>query len=173
MRTAATGRKLNLQSDARYRFERGLDPAFVGPGLEAATRLIVELCGGEPSAVAISGAVPEWRRRLRFRPDRTRELGRHRHRGGRAAPHPRRRSAPRLPSTPTPAWTVEPPSWRGDIEGEADLVEEVLRIHGYEHIPGRVAAARDGAAAAGARPGAAPRRRSCAAASPRAVWSRR
>ena len=134
VRTAATGRKLNLQSDARYRFERGLDPAFVGPGLEAATRLICEICGGEPSAIAVSGAAPAWQRPLRFRPDRTRELG-----GIDIAADDQRRILTALGATIAgtdgPSWTVEPPSWRGDIEGEADLVEEVLRIHGYEHIP--------------------------------------
>ncbi len=75
VRTAATGRRLNLQSDARYRFERGLDPDFVAPGLEMATRLILALCGGTPSAVAVSGAVPEWRRILPFRPERVQSLG--------------------------------------------------------------------------------------------------
>jgi phenylalanyl-tRNA synthetase beta chain len=133
VRTAATGRKLNLQSDARYRFERGLDPAFVAPGLEAATRLITEICGGEPSAVAISGAAPEWQRQVRFRPERTRSLG-----GIDIAADAQRRILTALGATVAEAdgaWTVEPPPWRGDIEGEADLVEEVLRLHGYEHIP--------------------------------------
>ena len=62
VRTAATGRELNLQSDARYRFERGLDPEFTRPGVEIATRLIIELCGGEASEIARPGAVPDWRR---------------------------------------------------------------------------------------------------------------
>jgi phenylalanyl-tRNA synthetase beta chain len=62
IRTAATGRRLEIISDARYRFERGLDPAFVGPGLEIATRLILELCGGEASEIVIAGAVPDWHR---------------------------------------------------------------------------------------------------------------
>ncbi|MGH7091264.1 MAG: phenylalanine--tRNA ligase subunit beta, partial [Stellaceae bacterium] len=133
VRTAATGRKLNLQSDARYRFERGLDPEFVRPGLEAATRLVLELCGGEPSEIAQAGAVPEWRRAINFRPDRTRSLG------GLALAAPIQRSlleglGARLADSGE-RWVVEPPSWRGDIEGEADLVEEVLRLHGYEHIP--------------------------------------
>ncbi len=67
VRTAATGRKLGISSDARYRFERGLDPAFVGDGLEIATRLMLELCGGEASEIVIAGAVPEWRRRYVLR----------------------------------------------------------------------------------------------------------
>ena len=75
VRTAATGRRLDIVSDARYRFERGVDPAFVGPGLEIATRLILELCGGEPSEVVIAGAVPEWRRSYALRPERPAALG--------------------------------------------------------------------------------------------------
>jgi phenylalanyl-tRNA synthetase beta chain len=133
VRTAATGRKLNLQSDARYRFERGLDPEFVRPGLEIATRLILELCGGEASEISTSGAVPTWRRRLPLRFDRAATLG------GLAVPKvEQRRILEALGCTVTEeagAFAVEPPSWRGDIEGEADLVEEVLRIHGYDAIP--------------------------------------
>jgi len=72
---AATGRKLQLQSDARYRFERGLDPEFVRPGMEVATRLILALCGGEPSQVGMSGAVPAWQRSYAFRPSRVLGLG--------------------------------------------------------------------------------------------------
>ena len=53
-----TGRKLNLQSDARYRFERGIDPAFLENGMEVATRLILDLCGGEPSELVVAGASP-------------------------------------------------------------------------------------------------------------------
>ncbi|HXP30187.1 MAG TPA: phenylalanine--tRNA ligase subunit beta [Stellaceae bacterium] len=133
LRTAATGRKLNLQSDARYRFERGLDPEFVRPGLEIATRLLLELCGGEASEIAQSGAVPDWRRHIRYRPDRTRSLG-----GLEIGASEQRRILEALGCTVAEEathWMVEPPSWRGDIEGEACLVEEVLRIHGYDAIP--------------------------------------
>ena len=133
VRTAATGRRLQLQSDARYRFERGLDPDFVRTGMEIATRLLLELCGGEPSEVAVSGAVPAWRRRYAFRPERTRTLG---------GLEVRKAESQRILETlgfaiaeDGAALAVEPPSWRGDIEGEADLVEEVLRIHGYDRIP--------------------------------------
>ena len=75
IRTAATGRRLNISSDARYRFERGLDPAFVGDGLEIATRLMLELCGGEASEVVTAGAVPDWRRRYVLRAERPASLG--------------------------------------------------------------------------------------------------
>jgi phenylalanyl-tRNA synthetase beta chain len=132
IRTAATGRKLNLQSDARYRFERGLDPEFVAPGMAMATRLILELCGGEASQVGVSGTVPQWRRRIRFRPDRTRSLG-----GAEVPAREQKRILEELGCTvveETDHFSVEPPSWRADLEDESCLVEEVLRIHGYEHI---------------------------------------
>jgi len=133
VRTAATGRKLQLQSDARYRFERGVDPAFVVAGMEIATRMILELCGGEPSEIAISGGIPAWRRAITFRPERTRSLG-----GLDVPAAEARRILEALGCSVTErggGFAVEPPSWRSDIEGEADLVEEVLRIHGYDDIP--------------------------------------
>ena len=74
LRTAATGRRYNIESDARYRFERGVDPDAVHSGMEAATRLVMDLCGGEPSEIVVAGAVPEWRRNVSFRPTRVRDL---------------------------------------------------------------------------------------------------
>ncbi len=134
VRTAATGRKLGIASDARYRFERGLDPAFVGDGLEIATRLILELCGGEASDIVTAGVVPEWRRRYRLRAGRPASLG-----GLDVAPEESAAILATLGCAVEPEaggdLLIEPPSWRGDIEGEADLVEEVLRIKGYERIP--------------------------------------
>src|SRR5206468_3928932 len=67
-RIAQTGRKLGIVSDARYRFERGVDPEFVVPGLELATKLILEFCGGEPSEIVVAGHVPEWKRSIAFTP---------------------------------------------------------------------------------------------------------
>src|SRR5207237_5976805 len=136
IRTAATGRRLDIISDARYRFERGLDPAFVGPGLEIATRLILELCGGEASDVVVAGAVPDWRREYLLRPERLAGLG-----GLHVPPDESRAILEALGSaiggaaTPDGSLRVTPPSWRGDIIGEADLVEEVLRVKGYDEIP--------------------------------------
>src|SRR6185437_9493981 len=75
VRTAATGRRLNISSDARYRFERGLDPAFVKDGLEIATRLMLQICGGEASGIVSAGAVPDWRRRYVLRAERPTTLG--------------------------------------------------------------------------------------------------
>jgi phenylalanyl-tRNA synthetase beta chain len=136
IRTAATGRRLEIISDARYRFERGVDPAFVGPGLEIATRLILELCGGEASEVVVAGAAPDWHREYMLRPERLAGLG-----GLHVPPDESRRILEALGCAIADAaehdgsLRVTPPSWRGDIEGEADLVEEVLRIKGYEAIP--------------------------------------
>src|SRR5207302_856698 len=136
IRTAATGRRLEIVSDARYRFERGVDPGFVAPGLEIATRLILELCGGEPSEIVVAGAEPAWRRRYLLRPERTSGLG-----GLHVPPDESRAILEALGCTVADATehdgslTVSPPSWRGDIEGEADLVEEVLRVKGFDHIP--------------------------------------
>jgi phenylalanyl-tRNA synthetase beta chain len=134
IRTAATGRKLNIVSDARYRFERGLDPAFVEDGLEIATRLMLELCGGEASEIVRAGQVPDWRRQYMLRAQRPATLG------GLHVPH--EESIAILTALGCKAegsagadLVVEPPSWRGDIVGEADLVEEVLRIKGYDSIP--------------------------------------
>jgi phenylalanyl-tRNA synthetase beta chain len=134
IRTAATGRRLNIISDARYRFERGLDPAFVGDGLEIATRLMLELCGGEASEVITAGAVPDWRRRYVLRAERPVSLG-----GLDVSPQESAEILRALGCAVEPLpggdLAVEPPSWRGDIEGEADLVEEVLRVKGYDKIP--------------------------------------
>ena len=136
IRTAATGRRLEIISDARYRFERGVDPAFVGPGLEIATRLILELCGGEASEIVVAGAVPDWQREYTLRPERLSGLG------GLHVP-PDESTAILVALGCTIAESAEhdgslrvtPPSWRGDIEGEADLVEEILRVKGYDEIP--------------------------------------
>jgi phenylalanyl-tRNA synthetase beta chain len=134
VRTAATGRRLNIASDARYRFERGLDPAFVRDGLEIATRLILDLCGGEASEIVTAGAVPDWRRRYVLRPERPLTLG--------GLDVPPEESASILSALgfaverqADGSLAAEPPSWRGDIEGEADLVEEVVRVKGYNQIP--------------------------------------
>ncbi|MGH7031684.1 MAG: phenylalanine--tRNA ligase subunit beta [Stellaceae bacterium] len=133
VRTAATGRRLGISSDARYRFERGLDPAFVGDGLEIATRLMLELCGGEASEIVTAGAVPDWRRRCVLRAGRPASLG-----GLDVAAEESAAILRALGCAVEPLaggdLSVAPPSWRGDIEGEADLVEEVLRITGYDRI---------------------------------------
>ena len=132
-RTAETGRDLQISSDARYRFERGLDPAAVFEGIEAATRMIVDLCGGKASEIIIAGAVPDWKRTIDFRPSRVATLG------GVGVPPERQQHILETLGCAIeidgPTFAVTPPSWRADIEGEADLVEEILRIEGYDRIP--------------------------------------
>ncbi len=134
VRTAATGRAFALESDARYRFERGVDPAFAAHGMELMTRLVIELCGGEASEVVVAGALPAWRREIAFRPSRVKALG-----GVDCAPADSLGILAALGFACTEqgddAVAVEPPPWRGDIVGEADLVEEVLRIRGFDSIP--------------------------------------
>jgi len=130
-RTARTGRALQITSDARYRFERGIDPAFTVPATEIATRLILELCGGEASEVVTAGTVPDWQRSIEFDPAYTAQLA------GVEITAARQKEI-----LETLGFAVEgsgpfkvmPPSWRGDIEGRADLVEEVARINGYDKI---------------------------------------
>jgi phenylalanyl-tRNA synthetase beta chain len=132
-RTAETGRRLNVQSDARYRFERGVDPAFVSDGIEIATRLVLDLCGGAPGEVTTVGAEPAWRRTVTLRPSRIESLGAVAVPGEAVS-----RILSHLGCSVVKAgedFAVSLPSWRADIEGEADLVEEVLRLHGYDHIP--------------------------------------
>ncbi len=132
IRVAMTGRHHQILSDARYRFERGLDPAAVIDGMEAATKLILELCGGECSEPVVTGAVPEWKRSYTLRPERCATLG------GLDVPKAEQaRILAALGFTVADkggAFEVSPPAWRADVHGEADLVEEVIRIVGYDSI---------------------------------------
>jgi phenylalanyl-tRNA synthetase beta chain len=129
---AATGRKLGIHSDARFRFERGLDPQSAVWGVEVAARLIRELCGGEVSEVVSAGRMPDTERRLTLRPSRVAELG-----GMTVASSRQAEILESLGCRVAAAGEileVTPPSWRPDIESEACLVEEVMRIHGYDDI---------------------------------------
>jgi phenylalanyl-tRNA synthetase beta chain len=130
---AQTGRKLGISSDARYRFERGVDPAFMLPGLELASRMVLDLCGGEPSDVTVAGKVEvpehgidlpigEVARLAGLDIDVT-EMETVLGRLGFAA---LRRGA---------SLSVTVPSWRGDVRDQADLVEEIVRIIGVDRIP--------------------------------------
>jgi phenylalanyl-tRNA synthetase beta chain len=131
-RVAATGRKLGILSDARYRFERGVDPAFVVPGLELATKLILELCGGEPAETVVAGKAPVVTREIDFSPKPVRRLA--------GIELPAAEICEILTSLGfavdgSDEMRVTPPSWRNDIVGPADLVEEVVRIHGIDKVP--------------------------------------
>lgn len=133
IRTAMTGRKLGIQSDARFRFERTVDPQSAEWGAEVAARLILELCGGEVSNPTVAGAMPEWQRQASLRLSRLESFG------GAAVPEDGAVSIlDSLGFTPAAsggAIAVEIPSWRPDVEGEHCLVEEVLRVYGYDEIP--------------------------------------
>lgn len=129
VRTAQTGRILGITSDARYRFERGLDPAMVEDYAEMASRMILELCGGEASELVIAGGEPQWERTYTLRPDRVKTLG------GVDVSWDEQVNILETLGFDVDGQDVTPPSWRGDVEGEADLVEEVLRIKGYDCIP--------------------------------------
>ena len=134
--TAQTGRTLSLNSDAQYRFARGVDPASVVPGVELATRLILDLCGGEPSELVVTGMVPADPSAFAFDPARVASLTGLSLDDDRIAEILTRLGfeVARGQSTSLP-WTVTPPSWRRDVEGPADLVEEVARIEGYGALP--------------------------------------
>ncbi|GIL02205.1 MAG: phenylalanine--tRNA ligase beta subunit [Alphaproteobacteria bacterium] len=132
LNVAQTGRRLGISTDARYRNERGIDPAFNLPGLELATRLVIDLCGGEASAIVLAGKVPQPDRVVDFPWSEVRRLT-----GLDVPAEASRAILSRLGFVvedrgATARVTV--PSWRPDIEGKADLVEEVMRIHGVEAI---------------------------------------
>jgi phenylalanyl-tRNA synthetase beta chain len=133
VRTAATGRKLNVMSDARYRFERGVDNDFAVDGMENATRLVMELCGGEPSNTIVAGDGPDWRLSIDFHPTRVKSLT-----GVNVAEDEMERILTVLGFTVTKGgecWNVDVPAWRGDMVGEACVVEEIVRVNGYHNIP--------------------------------------
>lgn len=119
---ALTARKLKINSDAKYRFERGVDPAFTPVGLEHATRMILDLCGGEPSEVVVAGAVPEDTRAFRLDTDHVQSLV------GMSIPADQQRQTLTDLGFTMKGEMAHPPSWRPDIQGPADLVEEVARI---------------------------------------------
>src|SRR3981189_952471 len=130
---AQTGRKLGINSDARYRFERGVDPAFMVPGLEMATKLVLEMCGGTPSEIIVVGNP--------FGADRVIDF---------PLSEVKRLAAIDVPLVETkrilshlgfmaagsgPVIKLAVPSWRTDIEGKADIVEEIVRIVGVDKGP--------------------------------------
>ncbi|EIZ81145.1 phenylalanyl-tRNA synthetase beta chain [Novosphingobium sp. Rr 2-17] len=135
-RIARTGRKLNLTSDARSRFERGIDPDFLDTGLTLLTDLIVELCGGEPSEVVRAGAAPATPKIVHFAPSLVEKLG-----GVKVSHAEQKRVLESLGFTIVgedanwdESWAVTVPGWRPDIDGAPDLVEEVVRIHGLDNV---------------------------------------
>jgi phenylalanyl-tRNA synthetase beta chain len=130
---AQSGRKLGINSDARYRFERGVDPAFMLPGLELATRMVLDLCGGEPSGVTVAGKAEAPERIIDFPLDELPRLA------GLDVDLPEvRRVLGHLGFFVAGQGgnvKVAVPSWRADVEGKADIVEEVVRIVGVDRVP--------------------------------------
>lgn len=161
VRVALTGRRHQIVSDARQRFERGIDPALLPDAVEAATRMILETCGGEPGAVTQAGAEPDWRRSASLRFERLESFG------GLDVPADEtvaslERLGFRVLERDQGKVTVSVPSWRNDIaaklaldpapgldparaestaagvasiEPECDLIEEVLRLRGLDAVP--------------------------------------
>ena len=126
---ARTGQKLGLTSDARSRFERGVDPAFLDEGLAILAGLIIDICGGEPSTVVRAGTPPVEKRSITFDFARTKALG------GIDVPEARQREILESLGFEVSGNRVTTPTWRRDVEGQADLVEEVARITGYDQVP--------------------------------------
>ncbi|TGY88898.1 phenylalanine--tRNA ligase subunit beta [Marinicauda algicola] len=131
--TRITGRETGIDSDAKYRFERGVDPGFVVDGLELATRMIMTICGGEPSDVFKAGEIPAGPDPIDFDPSRVKRLL------GIELEHERivdilDRLGFEVDAKSTP-WRVQPPSWRRDCTQGADLIEEIARIEGYDTLP--------------------------------------
>ena len=133
MNIAHTGRKLGIVTDARYRFERGVDPAFALPGIELATRLVLEFCGGEPSELTLAGAVPRTPRVIDFPWNEIKRLA-----GIAVEPAQATVILERLGFTVEKSGAdarITVPTWRPDIEGKADIVEEVVRMIGVYNLP--------------------------------------
>jgi len=146
---ARTGRKLGINSDARYRFERGVDPAFMLPGLELATRMVLDLCGGVPSEVVVAGRTQVPERVIDFSLSELKRLA------GltvplakvrsvlkklglneikKKSPQKKTRRKPEI-RKPQQILRIAVPSWRPDVQGKADIVEEVVRILGVDCVP--------------------------------------
>jgi len=143
---ARTGQKLALTSDARQRFERGVDPAFLDEGLAIATRLVLDHCGGKASAIARAGAAPTAARSIEsYRPEMVEGLG------GLSVQAERQRAILAalgfaVSETSAEAWEIAVPSWRRDIHGTADIVEEIVRIEGLDKLPSTPLPRADGVA---------------------------
>lgn len=132
VRTAATGRWHGIESDARFRFERGVDPSFARPGLELASRMILEICGGQPSQVAVTGRDSKKQKVIAYRASRLKTLA-----GVSVTPKKAKSVLQKLGFRVSggAVFKVSVPHWRHDMDSEADVVEEIMRVHGYDTVP--------------------------------------
>ncbi len=128
---ATTGRALKIHTDARYRFERGVDPEYALDGLEAAVRMIVDVAGGEASSLVKAGAAPKWQRAYKLDPKRVQSLV-----GMEISESEQRQTLTAL-GFRMDGDMAHVPSWRSDVQGQADLVEEVARIASLTKLVGR------------------------------------
>ena len=126
---AQTGRKLGVVTDARYRFERGVDPDFCIPGAELATRLIVDLCGGEPSRLIVEGDPTKPKRAIPFPYSEVKRLL------GIDIPQSEGEAILERLGFEFKDGKAIVPSWRPDVEGKADIVEQIVRIAGLDRVP--------------------------------------
>ena len=131
-RIARTGRDLSVSSDARYRFERGVDPAAMDDAMTLFTNLVTEICGGEASEVVVAGETPKWQREIDYDPTYLKQLI-----GLEVSADRQRQILEDLGFhvSVEDTFTIHPPSWRGDVFGRADIAEEVIRIIGFDDIP--------------------------------------
>ncbi len=127
--TAQTGRKLGIATDARYRFERGVDPDFCVPGLDLATEFVLSICGGEPSRMIVAGDPSTPRRSVPFQYSEVKRLL------GVDIPREEGEAILRRLGFGLEDGRVLVPSWRPDIQVKADVVEQILRIAGVDRAP--------------------------------------
>ncbi|WP_225008375.1 phenylalanine--tRNA ligase subunit beta [Novosphingobium percolationis] len=156
-RIARTGQTLALSSDARTRFERGVDPAFLDDGLALLTKLILEICGGEASEVVRAGTPPSGQKTVAYDPALAGRLG-----GVDVPKGEQQRILEALGFGVVDAadhWVVSVPSWRPDVDGAPDIVEEVIRVHGLDAVPSVALPRADGVAKPTATPAQALERR--------------
>ena len=131
-RISRAGRDMQIESDARYRFERGIDPQFTATGMELATKLIIELCGGEASDVVKAGEAPNLSRSIDYDPAYLKKLI-----GIDLDAKEQKEILEKLGFKVSggATFSVTTPSWRNDLEGRADIAEEITRLVGLDQIP--------------------------------------
>lgn len=135
LRTFQTGRATGINSDARYRNERGIDPQSCVPELDRAAQMILDLCGGEVSEIIVAGRAPAPPAPIVFDPDRVRTLAGMSVKPARVKQILKALGFAAAPEAGSKRLIVTPPTWRRDVEGPADLVEEIARIEGYDKVP--------------------------------------